>query len=291
MQRMGWFFAGLMLLSTGARAEQPLRLLLQPDPETVYAPPALVLPEEQVNEGGVNFELSLAYLSDYMFRGQRRFGDEVNRRGNFQYDGVVRFDLGRMPHPFFGVFVNVARGDEVSRFQEIRPQLGFDWTVRPLTLSLGHTSYIFPDRQDVDTSEVWLRLSIDDSFIWDTDQAILQPYLLAAYDYRRDDGWYMQLGVEHHFRVPDTDIRLRAVGHVAYVHGLARYATEAGRDRGFPYYQVGVTGSYGLNTLLNIPRRYGQWELEGYLLYNGRVDRRMQADDGLWGGAGVRFSY
>ncbi|GIW75539.1 MAG: hypothetical protein KatS3mg104_0602 [Phycisphaerae bacterium] len=43
---------------------------------------------------------------------------------NLQFDGKISFDLGKLPHPFVQVFVNVAENDPVSNFQEIRPTVG-----------------------------------------------------------------------------------------------------------------------------------------------------------------------
>jgi hypothetical protein len=262
----------------------------QIDPESVYAPPTLVLPEEQTNEGGVTFDLRLVHTTDYIFRGIRPF-PEAGDRGSLQFDGLMRFDLGRLPHPFAGVFVNIAETDPVSRFQEIRPYFGFDWTVRPLTLSAGHTSFIFPDRDDLDTTEIWGQITLDDSFIWQTDDPILRPYLFAAYDYRLYNGWYMELGVSHDFVIPDTGITLTARGHVAYVRGHDYFAGANGRNSGFPHYQVGLVASYTFNTLLNIPKRYGDWRVEGFLFYTEGIERALRADRELWGGVGIGFRY
>jgi hypothetical protein len=264
----------------------------QIDPESVYAPPTLVLPEEGINEGGVAFDLRLGYVSDYIFRGIRRFDLEDGRdTANMQFDGAMRFDLGRLPHPFAGVFVNIAETDPISRFQEIRPYFGFDWMIRPLTLSAGHTSYIYPDRDDLDTTEIWGKIALDDSVIWDTDRPILRPYVFAAYDYRQYDGWYFEAGVEHEFAIPDTGIALTAVGRVAYVRRYDLFAGPDGTNTGFQHYEFGLVASYTFNTLLNIPRRYGDWRVEGFAFYTDRIDRALRADRELWGGVGIGFRY
>jgi hypothetical protein len=53
------------------------------------------------------------------------------------------------------VFVNYADSDPVSSFQEVRPTLGTDWTLRPIVLSGGHTSYIYPDRKELVAGELY----------------------------------------------------------------------------------------------------------------------------------------
>ena len=44
-------------------------------------------------------------------------------------------------------------------------------------------------------------------------------------------------------------------------------------------------------TLLNIPRRYGDWRLKGYLFYTDGIEDELRADTQLWGGMGIQFSY
>jgi hypothetical protein len=62
-------------------------------------------------------------------------------------------------------------------------------------------------------------------------------------------------------------------------------------DTGFQHYDIGLIGTYGLNPLLNIPRRYGQWQLRGYLFYTDGIEDNLRADTQIWGGVGIHFSY
>ena len=58
-----------------------------------------------------------------------------------------------------------------------------------------------------------------------------------------------------------------------------------------PAYDLGLVGTYSLNKLLNIPRRYGQWHLNGYLYYTDGIEDGLRADSQMWGGAGIWFRY
>src|SRR5688500_12968976 len=49
--------------------DEPLRLLVQSDYESVYAPPDPISANTGVNEGGVHFRLDVSYMTDYVFRG------------------------------------------------------------------------------------------------------------------------------------------------------------------------------------------------------------------------------
>lgn len=270
----------------------PVALIMQQQPESVYAPIEPLPFDAGVNEGGLKLDLTVRYLTDYVFRGLERFEvDGSEDQANLQFDGKLSFDLGRLPHPFVAVFVNVASSDDVSSFQEIRPVLGFDWTLRPITFSAGHTGYIYPDRDPLETSEVWARIALDDSYFFRRDKPLFSPYIYGAYDYDLYNGWYLEAGVSHTIDIEDTGLSLTFSGSVAYVRGVALFAINPDNDSGFQHYQIGLTVRYSLNTLLNIPRRYGEWSAVGYLNYTDGIENRLRADTQLWGGAGINLRY
>jgi hypothetical protein len=49
--------------------------------------------------------------------------------------------------------------------------------------------------------------------------------------------------------------------------------------------------SYGLNGLLKIPARYGQFDVIGYLFYTDGMENDLRADTQIYGGVGVAFRY
>lgn len=287
---------GLRTLGTLAAALLlPNTVLAQPAPESVYAPPEPPPERSGTNEGAVKFDLDVRYMTDYVYRGVEFLEvPAAEDRLNLQFEGKIRFDLGKLPHPFVSVFTNVADSDPISDFQEIRPTVGFDWPIRPLTISAGYTSYIFPDRGSLDTNEVFARLELDDSLIWQTRRPVLSPYVMAAYDWDLYDGIYAEAGLQHTWDVEDYGLTLTLRGHVAYVNGISAFAVDPVADdspSGFQHYQLSATGVYSLNELLNISRRYGQWSLVGYLNYTDGMDEDLRATTQLWGGVGLRFSY
>lgn len=290
----GWITAVAVAVAAQAAAgeDRPLLLSLLQDYETVYAPPEP--PQEGVgfNEGAVNTDLSVTYVTDNVFRGIERF-DEVGDSedaANVQISGALSWDLGKLPHPFIGLFVNVFEDDPVSNFQELRPVVGFEWNLRPLIFSAGNTGYQFPDRDALETAEVWGRLEWDDSALFDADRPVFSPYVFAAYDYDLFEGWYLEAGIDRSFHFDEINVVLTLHGHVSYVEGIELFA--AGEDlSGFQHYQVGLTGAYSLNNLLNVSRRYGEWSLIGFINYTDNIEDEMLADTQLWGGGGIGFQY
>jgi hypothetical protein len=268
---------------------------------------------EGFNAGGASFDLTVRYMTDYVFRGIDRsegsgqfndahgnpvvfdpdpgFSPGSEDAGNLQFDGKFKFDLGRAPSPFFGLFANVYNDDPINRFQEIRPYLGLDWMIRPFIISAGHTNYIYPERDDVNTAEIWASVTIDDSFLFNSERPVLSPYMFAAYDYDLYDGLYMEAGLKHEIVFEDLPITLTVVADVAFVMDNPQFTAAMGEDTGFQHYDIGLIGRYNLNTLFNVSRRYGTFSLEGYLYYTDGIDANLLADTQLWGGVGVAFHY
>lgn len=281
-------------------------LLAQPSPPSVYAPPELPTEAEGTNQGAVNLDFSVSYFTDYIHRGVELFeAPGAEDQLNLQFDGKIAFDLGKLPHPFVQVFVNVAENDPVSNFQEIRPTVGFDWTIKPLVISAGYTTYLYPDRDDFETSEVFLRLGLDQT-ITVGGQSIPTPYVMGAYDFDLYDGVYLEAGLEYGLKFEDIGLALNFIGNVAYVSNWDAYPmgndgpfagifttpqTTDATISGLQHWQVGVIGEYSLNQLLNISPRYGEWLLRGYLFYTSDFDADINATDQIWGGAGITFRY
>jgi hypothetical protein len=269
------------------------KLSLSPDDESVYAPPALPSERGGLNEGGVNFGLNVMYLTDYVFRGVDR-GEGAGKEDspNTQFDARVDFNLDRLPHPFIGTFVNVFNSDPISQFQEVRPYFGIDWNIRPLRIEVGHQTFLFPDRDEANTAEVYGKLTIDDSALWGTEEAILSPYLLAAYDYDLNKGWYFEFGISHRFEFEDAGLTITPTARAAYIANQQVFAeTVGGEDSGFQHYDIGFTVTYSLTRLLDVSPRYGDWQLTGVLFYTDSIENDLLADTQLWGGIGIGFRY
>src|SRR5262249_19758859 len=152
----------------------------------------------------------------------------------------------------------------------------------------GHITYIFPEREKTNTSEIYGKIALDDSFIWHSRRPLLQPYILGAYDYDLYNGWYFEAGVKHDVVFEDLGLTISFVGDVGYVMTQQFFALHGSTDdTGFQHYDIGMIGSYSLNTLLNIPRRYGEFAIEGYLFYTDNLESDLRADTQVWGGVGI----
>jgi hypothetical protein len=279
---------------TTAPSFEPLTLSTDSGiPDSVYAPPAPPRADTGLNEGGVHFGLDLSYLNRYLYRGIIRFKNVGgSSQLNLQLDGKLSFDLGTLPHPYVETFVNVDDGDSVSRFQEVRPSAGFDWNLKPLLLSAGYIDYLFPEREKTnDTQEGFAKLAFDDSTLFRTDRPMLTPYIYTAFDFGRYHGVYLEAGVNHDFPIEDTGLSFNLFADVAYVVNQALFRSDAITDTGFQHYDLGLVTTYSLNNLLNFSKRYGEFDLKGFLTYSNGIDNDLRGDSALWGGVGLAFKY
>jgi hypothetical protein len=104
--------------------------------------------------------------------------------------------------------------------------------------------------------------------------------------------------------IEDTAITITPQAHIAYVNGDHLFARPTGlmsdpafefnprgNDTGFQHYQAGVVVTYGLNQALNIPKRWGQFDLMGFVYYTDGIQNNLRSTTQIWGGLGIAFSY
>lgn len=290
-----WGFVLIASSCCAARLDGQVRgpfQLLDDEPDNIYLPPAGPAPEELTNRGGVHFSFDVSYLSTYVYRGVDQSTAPKRNEKALQFDGRLNFDFGKLPHPFFGVFSNIFNQDPVSRFEEVRPYAGLEWTLRPITVSGGFNGYIFPNREGKDTQEAWTEILVDDSRLWHTELPVLSPYAYGAYDFNKYKGFYLEAGLKHNFVIGDTGLVLTAVGDFAYVAHDAYFLVPGKMtETGFQHYDAGVIATYTVNPLLHMSHRYGLLQLKGYLYYSGPVNTDLRANSRVWGGVGLHFQY
>lgn len=300
MRKLAWVAACVVLGVAGTLRAQVTDVF-----DSVYAPPEVSPEEKGTNEGAVMIDVTASYLSDYVWRGiDRSESGGSEDSPNFQLDSSLKWDTGKWPHPFVGVFTNVYDSDNKSRFQEIRPFFGLELASRPLTWSVGHTNYIYPDRDTSNTAEVWSLLKVDDGYFFRVDKGILNPYVFGAYDYDTNHGVYLEFGVRHDFAIEDTPLTLTPRAAIAYVDNYKLFRLpptgssdpafdigSSGTDSGFQHYDIGLEATITLNQLLNLSLRYGKFDLKAYLIYTDGIDNDLRADTEWWGGVGVHFAY
>lgn len=262
--------------------------------ESIYATPPPPKEDEGINAGGAHFDVDFAYSNRYVYRGVDH--STVSSRGNslnLLLEGQLSFDLGPYPHPFFGLFTDIEDNDPVSRFQEVRPYVGATWNFRPFLLEGGQISYLYPQREEFNTAEAYAKITLDDSWILRSSQPLLSPYFQASYDYQNSSGWYFEAGVKHDFIFDDIGLTITLQSDVAYINHLKQLFVfvNTTKESGWQHAEVGLTATYSLNSLLNIARRYGEFDVKGYVFYDDKLSNKITANNVVWAGTGISFRY
>ena len=287
--------AGSGLLEAPRLMVQPRDADGIPVQESIYQPPEVSRGEQGFNEGALSLGIDARYMTDYIFRGIEVVEPGTSEDAiNVQVDAHLQLDLGKLPDPFLRIFTNTAEGDDISNFQVFRAAVGAEWQTEAFKAAVGNQSFTYPDRTELDTSEVFLDLRLNDGLLFGEDDEILGPFVFFSYDYDTFEGVYVEAGFRRSFRVTDTALTLQFEGLVAYVDGLDNLFGRSPVDpvgSGFSHYQFGARAHYDLGTLLNISRRYGQWGVEGLIFYTDGIDNELNTDTQVWGGAGITFRY
>jgi hypothetical protein len=258
------------------------------------APPPNAWGDQKLNNGNAHVTLDFAYANRYFYRGVDH--DTTATHGNslnLLFDGKLEFDFAQYPHPYVELFTNVYDADPVSRFQEIRPILGAEWDLKPFDIDLSAVNYIFPEREEFNYPELDLKVTLDDYLIFNTEKPVLSPYILAAYEYQKHEGWYLEFGINHDFEFEDLGLTVTPEMDIAWISGLEQMFVfiNTVKTTGWQHLELGVTITYSLNHLLNVSRRFGDFNVKGYGFYDDKLNPEVTADTGFWGGIGLGFEY
>ena len=258
------------------------------------APPPNAWGDQHLNNGNVHFTLDFAYANKYLYRGVDH--DAVATHGNslnLLFDGRLSFDFGPYPHPFVELFTNIYDADPLSRFQEIRPIVGADWDLKPFDIELSSVNYIFPEREEFNYPEVDLKLTLDDNVLLHTEKPVISPYVLGAFQYQKNEGWYLEFGMKHDFDFEDYGLTVTPEMNIGWISGLKQQFVFINdvHDTGWQHLELGVTITYSLNFLLNVSKRYGEFDIKGYGFYDDKLNPDVTATNAFWGGIGLGFKY
>ena len=236
--------------------------------------------------------LNAFYLTDYVYRGVDY--THLSRAHGLDFLAEAQLSLATgdgMPGYFFSAATNYFDHDPESHWQMLRGEAGMDWKINQITAILSAEMEQYPDRERLSSAEVAGKLLWDDSHLWHREHPLLQPYVLAAYDYQINSGWYLETGISHDFVLADGLI-ITPLARVAYTSAWQRqfvFTVEEGT--GWQHYDLGVAGKYSLNSLLNIPRGYGQWLLGASLYYTGHLADATVGNSLWWGSVSIGLIY
>ena len=234
---------------------------------------------ECVDIGG---EVSVGYMSDYIFYGVQLAGDSVWTDVNYTFDGLA------IPITIGAWYLNGINDD--SPVRNVGAGAGYDeldlyvsaalGTFAGFDVALGYTHYVFPEargqiaNRGLGYGEIGLDVTRSLGFV---DLAFQSNVALGGRG--NFSGWYHQLGVEKSFGLTDN-IALVAGAGVGYSDGY--FGNLTANDSGWNHYYVTVSLPITLNC---------RTTLTPYVGYNGAPDTWVAdgINSGL-GGVGVAQS-
>ncbi len=266
----------------------------------------------------LTFSIEYTLVSDYIFRGINfsEYAGEGREKPNHQMAAGVEYDTGDFGAVGFSAWFEWYADQEVFTPNENTHLQEVDYTVywsyeipdTPVTVELGWIAYTFPPLAGDahDTNEVYAKVSVDDGFIFGTDEPVLNPYVYYGLDV--DDGQqgsWLEFGVSHDFVLADCKAMKSApilkditVTPSAVLAVDNRYldkfdvlgdGTEQEAMR-LAYMQYGLNVSYDLSSGLNIPPQYGAMTLSGFVNFN-QAFRDDLLNDEMWGGVSLGYEW
>ncbi len=244
--------------------------------------------EECVDLGG---EISVGYMTDYIFYGVRFAGDSVWTDVNYTFDGLA------VPITVGAWYLNGINETALGAFDELdlyaKAALG---TFAGFDVSLGYTHYIFPEfRSNVSPTGGYGELGLDvrrslgfADFVAETNYAFGGGGVAPR-------GWYHQIGLERAFQITDK-VSLVAGAGVGYtdgyfeVGGLVPNAFSP-RGSGWNHYYVNVALPIELNCRTTLTPYVGYLGGPDTWIVDGIAGSNEFQSDILLGGVSLKVTF
>ncbi len=140
-------------------------------------------------------DMSVALVSDYMFRGQDLYDGSAIQ----PYVGGS-YDTGYGKLGAFGwMHISADGSTNVQDFTELDLGINYEVDFKPLTFGVGNLWYTYPNDNDgiKDTAEVFFSVALDDSEL--NDFYTLSPKFTFYNDYKEIDYEYYELTLSHEY--------------------------------------------------------------------------------------------
>ncbi|HOF17639.1 MAG TPA: hypothetical protein PK082_01925 [Phycisphaerae bacterium] len=267
----------------------------------------------------VSFGLDYTVVSDYVWRGLNfsEYAGEGREKLNHQASLTASYETERFGTFGANVWFEFYQGqsaldaDSNCCLQEVDYTLSWSYDLSnlnekiPLTFETGWILYQFPQASgDGKTTNEWyFSLALDDSKIFGTENAVLNPtfrYYLDCDDVR---GSWLELAFSHDFAMKELglkdtpvlkDMTLTPSLTLGWDHRF-HSSDEVRKGNRLATVVYGLQLSYDLSSALDIPEKYGALALSGFLNYSQVASDALRKgdymNDELYGGAGVSWSW
>jgi len=255
----------------------------------------------------VSFAADYTVVSDYIFRGVNfsEYSGEGGERCNQQLNLGAEVDLGEFGAIGGGAWFEWYSGNDVDSFnpdasgtlQEVDYFVYWSYEIPEtgLTTETGWIAYTFPDLAGdaFYTNEWYVKLSYDDSKLFGTDGAVLNPYVAYYLDTDDVDGCWIETGVSHDFALADLGMADTPVCKDITVTPSFVLGIDKGQfDEGCHLHSLlyGLDVGYDLGSALNMPAKYGSLGVTGFLRFSQAINDAV-IDDEFFGGVTLSYGW
>ncbi len=267
--------------------------------------------EGSANPYPITLAVEYAVVTDYIWRGANfsEYAGEGREKLNHQLDVALSADLADLGLPDIGTITfdawfewyegqrSMAPGSETS-LQEVDYTIswGFDVT-DAVSMELGWIAYTFPNAggDGYSSYEVYGAISVNDGALFGLEDGILNPSVAYNYDYDLVEAGVLTIGIEHEFALGDlTDAPLLSdmtLTPSATVIVDNRFWDKAIGGTGHTSTKIssvefGLAVGVDLNSLLDIPAKYGGFSAGAFINYSDALRDNLGAamNDEFYGG-------
>lgn len=276
------------------------------------ATPPAAEPPKWTKPVPLTFCLQYALASDYVFRGinYSKWPGQDRRAPSHQMTATVEYDTGS-----YGVFGGYVWFDwlgtqgnpniDGNHTFEIDYVPYWRYNIAPIgtTVEIGYAFYTYPrfPSQFSYTSELYTKLTFDDSKLFGTKDPVLNPTVAYYQDMDLYRGGWLDVGISHKFLLngfaATKDVFFLKDLYVTPSFDLGtdhRYLSPA-VGKGSPSTQLavllyGLEVGYNLSGALNMPEKYGCITVAGFLNYSQSLERAL-IDDEWYSGLKLCYSW
>jgi hypothetical protein len=263
----------------------------------------------------MDFNITYTMATDYIFRGLNlsEYRGEGREDLNHQLTVNTELDTSRLKwnagtFGFTGWFEWFAGQEHITPgegdLQEVDYTLYWKYNIEKIwtTVELGWVAYTYPVLAgDAHTDYEWyVKLSLDDSKLFGTENGVLNPYVAYYYnlDLAENTGW-LEFGVSHEFALKDLGMAdVPVLKHVAITPAAVlgvdhRYYGGLGLgDKSTQLANINWTlnFAYDLSGALGMAEQYGKLSVGAFVAYSQPMQHQPLSDE-FYGGLNVGYSW
>jgi len=287
---------------------------------------AAIPPGDEGNGSGnplpVKFGVEYTMVTDYVWRGlnlteyagegREKLSHQVELRASATLKDLGLGDVGTVSvSAWFEFFVgNESQNARAnSKLQEVDYTISWEYEIpdSPFTIGAGWIAYEFPHQPYTpatpdtaySTYEVFVSVAMDDGFIYDEKEGVLNPSLTYFYDYDDVGGGFLIGKIKHKFALDEAVEGMPIVRDITLTPSASLiidnrywdgYFGTGHNSTKFSSVEIGLAAQYDVGRALQIPEEHGSINITVFTNFS-HAFRRKVLNDEFYGGFNVGWDW